>query len=67
LRLSLPLAQAVASEERAQRVSRARTLRAEDYRLARAAAAVASQQAADAAIDAAAVRRHRDPTLQPFH
>jgi len=48
-------------------VSRARTLRAEDYRLARAAAAVASQQAADAAIDAAAVRRHRDPTLQPFH
>lgn len=57
----------MASEERAQRVSRARTLRAEDYRLARAAAAVASQQAADAAIDAAAVRRHRDPTLQPFH
>lgn len=45
---------AVCSEERAQRMSRARTLRTETYRLARSAAAIAAQQAADEAADLAA-------------
>lgn len=46
--------QQVVSEERAQRISKARTARAEDFRLASIASAAAAQAARDAAADAAA-------------
>jgi Translation-initiation factor 2 len=48
--------QAVATEERAQRISRARTLRSEEYRLARAAASRVDELAADATVNAEGVR-----------
>ena len=59
--------QAVATEERAQRISRARTLRSEEYRLARAAASRVDELAADATVNAEGVRAASGPSsnIQP--